>query len=273
MTFKEKLLKAVQKNRSWLCIGLDPDLGKLPDHLDKSTAGIEQFLKTIIDSTHDLVCAYKPNSAFFEQFGVDGLLLLKNIIAYIPSEIPIILDAKRGDIGNTSRMYARAAFDYLGVDAITVNPYMGYDCVKPFLDYPNKGVFILCLTSNQSANEFQKQQLTIGGMLYQQVAKTSLSWNVNDNVCLVIGATKPEELAELRAVVGDNIPILIPGVGAQGGDLELSLKSGANVKGELAIINVSRSALYAGKGTDFADKSPAECLRLVTAMRSVLNLA
>ncbi|MCP4582155.1 MAG: orotidine-5'-phosphate decarboxylase [candidate division Zixibacteria bacterium] len=274
MNFKDKLIKAALSNKSWLCVGLDPDTSKLPTNVDKSTTGISQFLKNVIDTTKDLVCAYKPNSAFYEQFGADGINLLKEIIDYIPAKIPVILDAKRGDIGNTSRMYAVAAFEHLGVDALTVNPYMGYDCVKPFLDYKDKGVVILCLTSNPSSNDFQKRPLTVGdnepAMLYQLVAKTALAWNENDNVCLVIGATKPEELGELRKLVGDDIPILIPGVGAQGGDLESSLKNGSNAKGQLAIINVSRSVLYVSTDDDYAARSRANALELVSKIRGLL---
>jgi orotidine-5'-phosphate decarboxylase len=274
MNFKDKLISAALANKSWLCVGLDPDLSKLPANVDKSTSGIAEFLRNVIDSTKDLVCAYKPNSAFYEQFGSDGVSLLKEIVDYIPNDIPVILDAKRGDIGNTSRMYAVAAFDHLGVDAVTVNPYMGYDCVKPFLDYKDKGVVILCLTSNPSSNDFQKRLLSTGdnksNMLYQLVAKTALDWNDNSNVCLVVGATKPEELGELRQLVGDDIPILIPGVGAQGGDLENSLKNGANSQGQLAIINVSRSVLYASTDDDYADKSRANALQFVSKIRDLL---
>ena len=272
MVFKDKLLSAARNNKSWLCVGLDPDLNKLPDSVAKNTDGILKFLKAIIDSTKDLVCAYKPNSAFFEQFGAEGIILLKNIIDYIPDEIPVILDAKRGDIGNTSKMYARAAFDYLGADAITVNPYMGLDCVKPFLDYQDKGVFVLCLTSNPSSEEFQKQYLKDRGMLYQQVAQTALTWNKHGNLCFVVGATSPEELGEVRKLIGDDPAILIPGVGAQGGDLEQSLRNGANNRGELAIINVSRSVLYAPTKADYTDKSRSEALMLVSAMRKILTL-
>jgi orotidine-5'-phosphate decarboxylase len=272
MTFKEKLLKAARTNKSRLCIGLDPDYDKMPVHIDKSIEGIRDFLISIIDSTREMVCAYKPNSAFYEQLGAPGMTLLKDIIDYIPDEIPVILDAKRGDIGNTSRMYARAAFEYLGADAITVNPYMGYDCVEPFLEYEDKGVFILCLTSNKSSEDFQKQELSNGGQLYRQVAETALTWNDNGNLCMVIGATKPEQLGELRKLAGEDIPILIPGVGAQGGDLESSFKNGANSSGELAIINVSRSVLYASGDKDYADRSKAEAMKLVSAIRKTLKL-
>jgi len=274
MNFKEKLLRIADNNKSWLCIGLDPDLNKLPDTLPKSIDGISQFLKMVIGATKDIVCAYKPNSAFYEQFGAEGISLLKEIINYIPNDIPVILDAKRGDIGNTSRMYAISAFERLNVDALTVNPYMGYDCVKPFLEYKDKGVIILCLTSNPSAADFQKRQVNddskISKMVYELVADKALAWNDNDNISLVIGATSPLELGKIRNSVGDDIPILIPGVGAQGGNLEASLKAGCNSHNQLAIINVSRSVLYASREDDFADKSREKAMELVSRMRDLL---
>jgi orotidine-5'-phosphate decarboxylase len=274
MNFKEKLIKAALKNRSWLCVGLDPDINKLPSNITRSLSGIEEFLKAVIDATDDLICAYKPNSAFYEQFGAEGISLLKEIISYIPDHIPVILDAKRGDIGNTSKMYAAAAFDYLKADAITVNPYMGYDSIGPFLDYKDKGVITLCLTSNPSSSDFQKREaIDIDNRpipLYQMVARAALSWNKRDNIGLVVGATKPEELGDLRKLVGDSIPILIPGVGAQGGDLEMSLKNGSNADGQLAIINVSRSVLYASKDNDYAARSRENALALVSIIRSLL---
>jgi len=274
MNFKEKLIDAAIKNKSWLCVGLDPDIDKLPSNIAATPSGIEEFLKAVIDTTKDLVCAYKPNSAFYEQFGAEGIALLKSMISYIPDDIPVILDAKRGDIGNTSRMYAASAFDYLKADAITVNPYMGFDSVWPFLDYKDKGVIILCLTSNLSSSDFQKRQvIDIDKQqlpLYQMIARMALAWNKNDNIGLVAGATKPEELGELRKFVGDGLPILIPGVGAQGGDLEMSLKNGSNADSQLAIINVSRSVLYASKESDYADRSRRNALELVAKIRSLL---
>ena len=273
MDFKSKLLETANKNKSWLCIGLDPDSNKLPEGITKDIDGIEKFLKAIIDATNDLVCAYKPNSAFYEQFGAEGMTLLQNIIEYVPDNIPVILDAKRGDIGNTSRMYAISAFEHLKADALTVNPYMGYDCVKPFLDYKDKGVIILCLTSNPSSEDFQKLTTKSNNnskMIYERVAEKAVSWNTNGNVGLVIGATSPSQLSSVRDTVGDGIPILIPGIGAQGGDLEKSLKAGSNKAGQLAIINVSRSVLYASKGSNFADKSRETALELVSVMRGLV---
>ena len=267
MRFKEKLLKSSTVNQSWLCVGLDPDIERLPESVENSPPGIAGFLRSIIDSTRDLVCAYKPNAAFYEQFGDEGVILLKETIDYIPDQIPVILDAKRGDIGNTSRMYAAAAFDYYGADAVTVHPYMGIDSVRPFLDYKEKGVFVLCLTSNQSSGDFQKRRVDGDKLFYELVAETALTWNENDNVGLVVGATRPEELSRVRKLVGEDIPILIPGVGVQGGDLELSLENGSNSAGKFAIINSSRSILYASPAADYADRARAEAMMLVTAMR------
>lgn len=274
MTFKDKLLRAAAANKSWLCVGLDPDPVKLPSSISRDIGGIEIFLKTIIDSTSDLVCAYKPNSAFFEIYGGPGFELLKRVIDYIPDNIPVILDAKRADIGNTSKMYAQSAFDYLGADAITVNPYLGHDSLKPFLDYVEKGVIILCLTSNPSSADFQKQVLgnipANHTMLYEKVASLACMWNTNGNVGLVVGATSPAELAAVRKLVGDDIPILIPGVGAQGGELESALTAGSNSSGKLAIINVSRSVIYASSGNDYAEKAEESARLLVEQIRAIL---
>jgi orotidine-5'-phosphate decarboxylase len=275
MRFKEKLAGAARKNQSWLCVGLDPELDKLPSNISRDIEGIESFLKSIIDSTADIVCAYKPNSAFFEQFGIEGSSLLKNIIAYIPDNIPVILDAKRGDIGNSSRMYAVSAFEYFKADAITANPYMGYDCLKPFFDYKDHGVFILCLTSNPSSSDFQKRIINSDKFttitLYEFIAEKAVSWNNNDNVGLVVGATSPVELSGIREIAGDNIPILIPGVGAQGGDLETAFDMGGNKAKEMAIINVSRSVIYASAESEYAEKARAKAMELVAKLRARMN--
>jgi orotidine-5'-phosphate decarboxylase len=274
MAFKDKLLRAASTNKSWLCVGLDPDPSKMPTTVSHDIGGIEIFLKSIIDSTSDLVCAYKPNSAFFEIFGGPGFEMLKRIIEYIPDNIPVILDAKRADIGNTSKMYAQAAFDYLQADAITVNPYLGHDSLKPFLDYKDKGVIILCVTSNPSSTDFQKQQLgkipADHIMLYERVAALACQWNTSGNVGLVVGATSPAELAAVRKLVGDDIPILIPGVGAQGGEMESALTAGSNSSGKLAIINVSRSVIYASSGSDYIDRAKSAAAALVEQIRAIL---
>jgi len=211
-------------------VGLDVDLSKL----DKSTS-IFDFNRKIIDATSDFVCAFKPNSAFYEMYGTKGIEALAQTIEYIQQkDIPVILDAKRGDIGNSSTAYAKAAFEFLKADAITVVPYMGEDSIKPFLDYKDKGVFILCLTSNPGSKDFQTQN-----DLYKQVAQKAVKWNKNNNCCLVVGATKPEQLKEIRNIARDML-ILIPGIGAQGGDLGKVIKTG----GKRIIINSSRSIIY-----------------------------
>lgn len=273
INFNEKLLQAAAKNKSWLCIGLDPDMDKLPKNVAKDPEGVLLFLKNIIDATKDFVCAYKPNSAFYEALGAPGISLLKDIFDYVPDDIPVILDAKRGDIGNTSRMHAEFAFKILNADAITTNPYMGRDCLKPFLEHKEKGVFILCLTSNLSASDIQKQVVTGGDWagirIYELVARMAVSWNQNGNIGLVAGATSPRELGQIRQIVGDDMPILIPGVGAQGGDLESSLSRGSNSKGEMAIINISRAVLYASDGADYAEKARQAAMETVGRMRGV----
>jgi orotidine-5'-phosphate decarboxylase len=245
MKFVNRLIKASRKNRSLLCVGLDPDPHKLP------VKDVFEFNKAIIDATADLVCAYKPNLAFYEAMGIKGMQILKKTVKYIPDDIPIIGDAKRGDIGNTASAYAMALFDYYKFDAVTVNPYMGYDSVEPFLNYSNNGVFVLCRTSNKSASDFQDLEDNFGMKFYQSVALRANEWNVNGNIGLVVGATYPEELKEIRRICPDML-ILIPGIGAQGGDLELSVKYGTDLKAEKAIIVAARQVLYASAGMDYA---------------------
>jgi orotidine-5'-phosphate decarboxylase len=244
MNFLTKLNGASRHNRTCLCIGLDPEPEKLP-----AGAGILEFCRAIIGSTHDLVCAYKPNIAFFEALGADGFTVLKSVIEAVPKNIPVILDAKRGDIGNTARAYARAAFDELGVDAVTVNPYMGYDSIEPFIEYRDKGIFVLCRTSNPGAADFQSL-VCEGKPLYQIVADRVQAWNKHGNLGLVVGATQPDELRSIREA-HPTLPLLIPGVGAQGGSLETAMKTCQAGSGP-AIVSVSRQVLYASSGPDFA---------------------
>ena len=236
MTFLQKLNKAVSANNSMLCVGLDPHEKPL-----------FFFCKKIVDQTHDLVCAYKPNSAFYEASGAAGIAELKKLCAYIQKKyphIPIILDAKRADIGNTNNGYVSYAFDYLKVDAITVHPYLGREALKPFLDRKDKGIIVLCRTSNDGAGEYQ-DLITKGKKLYMHLAKeVAKSWNKYNNCLLVVGATYPKEMKQIRAVVGD-ITFLVPGIGAQGGDIEKSVKAGKNSKGRGMIISASRSVLQA----------------------------
>jgi len=249
MKFTEKLDAAVKKNNSLLCIGLDIDLKRIPASLLNKSDPIFDFNKAIIDATKDLVCAYKPNIAFYEMYGIYGMQALMKTIEYASDDIPIILDAKRGDVGHTAFAYAKAIFEIYKADATTINPYMGYDSVEPFLEYKDKGIFILCLTSNVGHKDFQV--LGKEEPLYQLVAKHVKEWDVSLNCGLVVGATNPDELKDIRKIVGD-MPILIPGIGAQGGDLASSVRYGVNKKGERAIINSSRSIIFASPGDDFA---------------------
>jgi len=255
MKFTDKLLNASRKNKSWLCIGLDPDPELMPG------VDVLQFNKTIIETTCDLVCAYKPNLAFYEALGTEGLAILEKTIKYIPGDIPVIGDAKRGDIGNTARAYAQALFSVLGFDAATVNPYLGFDSLEPFINYRDKGVFILCRTSNKGAADFQNL-CTNGLPLYEVVAQKAKDWNIHGNIGLVVGATYPEELKRVRSICPE-MCLLIPGIGAQGGDLASAVGYGVDARGEKAIINVSRQILYASKERDFAQaaRNMAEKIR------------
>jgi orotidine-5'-phosphate decarboxylase len=245
MDFKRKLSAAQGKNNSLLCVGLDPDVAKLPTQVAGTPQPLFSFNKAIIDATASLVCAYKPNSAFYEARGAAGIEELKQTCAYIQEhypDIPIILDFKRGDIGNTNNHYAAFAFDYLGVDAVTVQPYQGRAAVQSFLDHKDKGIIVLCRTSNEGAGEFQDLD-TDGRKLYLQVAdKVAKNWNANGNCLLVVGATAPAEMAAIRQIVGDDMIFLVPGIGAQGGDIEATLKAG----GPNLIINSARAIIYAG---------------------------
>jgi len=266
MKFIEKLKIASRKNNSLLCVGLDTELEKIPKFLLGEKDPIFSFNQKIIDSTSDLVCAYKPNLAFYEAYGIKGLEALKKTCEYIPEDIPIILDAKRGDIGNTSKMYAKAIFDEFNADGVTLNPYLGEDSLAPFLEYEDKCSFILCLTSNTGAKDFQLLNFD-GKPLYKIVVEKVKSWNKKMNCGLVVGATYPEQLKEIRELVED-LPILIPGVGAQKGDVELTVKYGTDKNGELAIINSSRGVIYASSEKDFAQSARAEAKRL----RDLFNL-
>jgi orotidine-5'-phosphate decarboxylase len=264
MGFLDKLRTAARRNKSWLCIGLDSELSKLPLFLRERHGphAVLEFNRAIIEATADLVCAYKPNLAFYEMLGPLGLEILQQTRELIPPEIPVIADAKRGDIANTARAYAQALFDYYKFDAVTVNPLMGFDSVAPFLEYPEKCVFLLVRTSNPGAQDFQ--ELECGGKpLYQHLAEKARAWNTNKNVGVVVGATAPDELATVRQIIGDEMPILVPGVGAQAGDLERAVKNSVNSHTELSIINVSRSVLFASQGEDFAQaaRKAAQALR------------
>jgi len=250
VNFIEKLTNATKKNKSLLCIGLDPDPKLMPKNV-----GIFEFNKAIIEATADLVCAYKPNLAFYEAMGNEGLDALKQTVKYVPDDIPVIADAKRGDIGNTAKAYARAIFDNFDFDATTVNPYLGFDSVEPFIQYQDKGVFILCRTSNTGAVDFQSLKCETEEHsyrpLFELVALKASQSNIYGNIGLVVGATYLEELRLIRQS-HPNMPLLIPGIGAQGGDLAATVRYGVNARGEGAIINSSRQIIYASPGKDFA---------------------
>jgi orotidine-5'-phosphate decarboxylase len=267
MNFLDKLLAASRTQNSLLCVGLDPEPGRLPAQLrDMPTArAITYFCRAIVEATAPYVCAFKPNLAFFEVLGPEGMSVFEEVLQAIPRHIPVIVDAKRGDLGNTARNYAAAVYDVYGCDAVTVNPYLGYDSAAPFLAYREKGVIFVCRTSNPSARDFQDVLVySEDGQvrpLYEVVARRVQSWNTAGNCGLVVGATYPQELRTIRSMCPD-MPILIPGVGAQGGNLEASVVAGMDAFGEKAIIAVSRAVLFAGKGTDFATSAANEALAL-----------
>lgn len=264
MSFKERLTQAARERKSLLCVGLDSDIERIPSFLrrEHGERALLEFNRRIIEATKDLVCGYKLNLAFYEQLGPQGLELLKETIAYIPDDLVKIADAKRGDIGHTARAYARALFDGYGFDAATVNPYLGLEALEPFLKYEDRGIFVLCRTSNPGAREFQDLKCN-GKPLYLWIAEAVARANEQfGNLGLVVGATWPEELKEIRELVGEEMPILIPGIGAQAGDLEKAVKYGTNSRGELAIINVSRAVIFASSGEDFASTARAAAQRL-----------
>jgi len=258
LRFFEKLERAARKNGSLLCVGLDPDPALMP------VEDVAVFNRAIIAATRDYVCAYKPNLAFYEALGEKGYAALRETLAAIPDDIPTIGDAKRGDIGNTAKAYARALFDDLGFDAATVNPYLGGDAVEPFLEREEKAAFILCRTSNPGARDLQDLAVSDGGAsrpLFEVVAEMAARWNMRGNVGLVVGATYPEELRRVRQLCPD-MTFLVPGVGAQGGDLAAVMANGLDAKGGGLIINVSRQVLYASKGADFAEAAGEAARRL-----------
>ncbi len=301
-----ELQKTRWDNGLFVCVGLDTDPDKVPKHRQSSLVEqtITHFNCDIVDATRDIVCAYKPNTAFYEAYGAPGIRALERTIGYIQDkfpEIPVILDYKRGDIGNTNNGYVKFAFDYCHADAVTLHPYLGREALEPFLARADKGIFILCRTSNPGAGEFQDEKIyrdqseTVSELgdisslareqgwnqalegdfemsVYEYVAlRVSRSWNTNSNCGLVVGATSPSELKYVRKIVGD-MPILIPGIGAQGGDLEAVLGVCRDSKGQGMIINLSRSVLYASNGKDFADRARDEVLRMNQSIQQTLGI-
>jgi orotidine-5'-phosphate decarboxylase len=266
MTFIETLKQAWRRNGSLVCVGLDPEPARFPAHLRGTSDAIFEFCRAIVDATADLVCCFKPQIAHFAAHRAEDAL--ERLIAHVHSThpgVPVILDAKRGDIGSTAAFYAGEAFDRYGADAVTVNPYLGRDALDPFLARADRGVVILCRTSNPGARDLQ--DLDVGGRkLYQHVArKAAGEWNANGNCLLVVGATYPEDLAEVRALV-DDIPLLVPGVGAQGGDIQAVVRNGAAADGTGLVISSSRAILYAGDGEDFAAAARSATRALVEAV-------
>jgi orotidine-5'-phosphate decarboxylase len=268
--FNQKIRTAMTKNNSLVCVGLDGDYNKLPEHLKSLPDPLFAFNKAIIDATADLVCSYKPNSAFYEAHGEDGMRQLKQTADYIHEnypDIPVILDAKRADIGNTNNGYVQFIFDYLGMDAVTLHPYLGSEALEPFLSRTDKGSIILCRTSNPGAAEFQ-DLISDGQPLYEHVARAvSSTWNKNDNCLLVVGATYPEEMKKIRSIA-PNILFLVPGVGAQGGDVKAIMDNGIDSLNQGMIISSSRGIIYASSGTNFAEAARSETTKLKDEINS-----
>lgn len=253
--FLAKLLAAARRNQSLLCVGLDPDPDRLPANLRGRPDGVARFVQGIVAATADLVCAFKPNLAFYEALGAEGWALLRAVVAAVPPDLPVIADAKRGDVASTSAAYARALFDWLGVDAVTVSPYLGRDALAPFLARADRGVLVLCKTSNPGSGDLQDLTVeTAAGRrpLWEHVARQVVAWNAAGNCGLVVGATYPDQLARVRQLAPE-LPILVPGVGAQAGDLAAAVRNGVDARGERAIINVARAVLYASDGPDWAE--------------------
>ncbi|UXP30598.1 orotidine-5'-phosphate decarboxylase [Reichenbachiella agarivorans] len=262
------LFDQIQKKQSFLCVGLDTDINKIPSHLLDTEDPIFEFNKQIIDATHDLAVAYKPNIAFYEALGSKGWESLEKTMDYIPKDIFTISDAKRGDIGNTSSLYARAFFENMNFDSVTVAPYMGSDSVKPFLAFEDKWVILLGVTSNEGGKDFQFLECE-GKPLYQHVLSKSKEWGSADNMMYVVGATRPEYLTDIRKTIPDHF-LLVPGVGAQGGDLQEVCKYGMNSQCGL-LINSTRGIIYASSGKDFAERAREEAMKLQLEMKAELE--
>lgn len=258
MHFMRDLKAAWRAKQSLLCVGLDPDPARFPDHLHGRSDAIFTFCRAIVDATADLVCCFKPQIAYFAAHRAEDQLeaLIEHIHIAHPGT-PVILDAKRGDIGSTAEQYAIEAFERFKADAITVNPYMGRDSIEPYLSRPDKGVILLCRTSNPGGSDLQFLDVGNGERLFERVARmVAEEWNVSANCALVVGATFPDEIRRVRELVGD-MPLLVPGIGAQGGDIEATVSAGRTLDGTGLMINSSRAILYAGHGEDFADKARA----------------
>jgi orotidine-5'-phosphate decarboxylase len=266
---RSELINSIREKQSYLCVGLDPDWNRLPKSLLDKEDPIFEFNRAIIEATKNYCVAYKPNLAFYEAHGAKGWRSLEKTLAVIPPGIFTIADAKRGDIGNTSRLYAQTFFEGLACDAVTVAPYMGEDSVRPFLEFPGKWVILLALTSNQGAFDFQTLQIEGAGKLYQQVIDKSREWGSPEQIMYVVGATKPDELAKIRSTLPDHF-LLIPGVGAQGGNLQTISKAGFNDNCGI-LVNSSRSIIYASSGEDFAEAAAREARKMQSEMSQLLR--
>lgn len=267
---REHLVHQIVVKKSFLCVGLDPDMKKIPAHLLQYDDPIFEFNKAIIDATSDLCVAYKPNIAFYECLGPKGWQSLEKTMDYIPQSTFTIADAKRGDIGNTSKKYADTFFEYLDFDAVTVAPYMGIDSVSPFLEYTDRWVILLGLTSNQGSGDFQQMKDSNGIPLYEKVISKAQEWGRPDNLMFVIGATHPDSFGTIRAMAQDYF-FLVPGIGAQGGDLDMVVKSGRNPDIGL-LVNSSRDIIYAGSGTDFQNDVRRKAMELQQKMAAHITL-
>lgn len=271
--FGDLLTRCQRRNQSLLCVGIDPDPARIPADLGTGTTALRTFCTAIIEATASLACAIKPNIAFFEAYGPPGLAVLQELIAAAPAGLPIILDAKRGDIGSTAQAYATACFDQLGAHAVTLSPFLGADSLAPFLERADRGCFVLCRTSNPGAAEVQELPLADGRPLYLALAELARDrWNTNGNLGLVVGATQPGQLRAVRRAC-PTLPLLVPGIGSQGGDLAATLAAGLDANGAGLIINASRSILYASAGSDFADAARREALALRDAINQYRALA
>jgi orotidine-5'-phosphate decarboxylase len=269
LPFNEALNALISQKSTYLCIGLDPDMDHLPAHLKYEKNPIDLFVREIVEATQDLVVAYKANLAFYECEEFNGWEALKNLCFMRPDNVLLILDGKRGDIANTARKYAATYFDLLGADAVTLHPYMGHDSIEPFLKNPDKGAFVLSLTSNEGAADFQHLQIGTAS-LHQYVARKVEGWNIRNNCGLVVGATDLEGLKILRRMI-PQLPFLVPGVGAQGANLKDAIKYGRNQNGTGLLINVGRDIIYAGQEKDFARKVREQALKYSREMAELMR--
>ncbi len=269
MDFNKRVVDTIRSKRSAVCVGLDVEPGKLPQILKNEKDPVLKFNKEIIEATQEFTAAYKPNLAFYEQFGTKGFEYFEKTLDMMGGDVLKIADAKRGDIGNTSKKYAHAFFETFNCDAITLSPYMGEDSVTPFLEREDKGVFILALTSNRGSFDFQMQKMSDGRFLYEIVIEKINSWNIKNNCGLVIGATHPQMFEGIRKLA-PGIPYLIPGIGAQGGDLENTVKYGFVKDEVLALVNSSRGIIFASDGPDFAERAGEEAKKLRDMINSYL---